>query len=110
MNQSRALLFDQAQILTQQSGATPYTYLVEPLVALVTHDLPVRCDAQELANFTAPPGQSCNAYADPYVAAVGSGYVQTNADGSCAYCRFKNGDEFVSIFFYSLSLCAYLAV
>ncbi|KAL1388614.1 ABC-2 type transporter-domain-containing protein [Phyllosticta capitalensis] len=78
--------------------ATPYTYLVEPLVALVTHDLPVRCDAQELANFTAPPGQSCNAYADPYVAAVGSGYVQTNADGSCAYCRFKNGDEFAATF------------
>ncbi|KAK7561902.1 putative ABC transporter [Phyllosticta citricarpa] len=73
---------------------SPYTYLVEPLVALVTHDVPVRCEEHELAVFTPPPGQSCGGYADPYVAAVGSGYVQTNADGSCGYCRFKNGDEF----------------
>ncbi|KAK8182314.1 ABC-2 type transporter-domain-containing protein [Phyllosticta citribraziliensis] len=77
---------------------SPFTYLVEPLVALVTHDVPVRCDEQELAVFTPPPGQSCAGYADPYVAAVGSGYVQTNNDGSCGYCRFKNGTEFAATF------------
>ncbi|KAK8157656.1 LOW QUALITY PROTEIN: ABC-2 type transporter-domain-containing protein [Phyllosticta citrichinensis] len=77
---------------------SPYTYRVEPLVALVTHDVPVRCDEQELAVFTPPPGQSCASYANPYVAAVGSGYVQSKADGSCGYCRFKNGNEFAATF------------
>ncbi|KAK8177572.1 ABC-2 type transporter-domain-containing protein [Phyllosticta citrichinensis] len=84
---------------------SPYTYRVEPLVALVTHDVPVRCDEQELAVFTPPPGQSCASYANPYVAAVGSGYVQSKADGSCGYCRFKNGNEFSSFSF--AILCAF---
>jgi ATP-binding cassette subfamily G (WHITE) protein 2 (SNQ2) len=59
---------------------TPFHYLLEGLLGLVVHDVPVRCAEKELAIFSAPPGQTCDGYAGAY--AMGSGgYVVTQANG-----------------------------
>ncbi|KAK4983719.1 ATP-binding cassette transporter snq2 [Elasticomyces elasticus] len=76
---------------------TPFHYLLEALLALVTHNVPVRCDATELASFAAPPGYTCESYAGPYVAKAG-GYVITQANGLCGLCQYANGDEFAASF------------
>lgn len=72
---------------------TPFKYLLEGMLALVIHDIPVRCDDSELAQFRAPPGQTCQSYAGPYTQQAG-GYVTELENGLCGLCQYANGDEF----------------
>ena len=74
---------------------SPFKYLLEGMLGLITHNVPVRCDPSELAVFSPPPGQSCQSYAGPYVRQAG-GYVETQPNGQCGFCQYANGDEFVS--------------
>lgn len=76
---------------------TPFHYLLEGLLAAVTHNVPVICDSSELARFAAPPGQTCQSYTQAFIAQAG-GYVQTGADGLCEFCQYANGDEFAASF------------
>jgi ABC-type multidrug transport system permease subunit len=76
---------------------SPFKYLLEGLLALVTHGLPIKCDSQELASFPAPPGQTCDAYAGPYAQQSG-GYVITQANGLCGFCQYRDGDAFAASF------------
>jgi ATP-binding cassette subfamily G (WHITE) protein 2 (SNQ2) len=74
---------------------TPFHYLLESALGLVTHNLTVTCAPNELARFNAPPGQSCDSYAGPYAQQAG-GYVTTMTDGMCGFCQYATGDQFVS--------------
>jgi ATP-binding cassette subfamily G (WHITE) protein 2 (SNQ2) len=74
---------------------TPFTYLLEAMLGLVIHEVPVICSRDELAIIQPPPKLSCNEYMGSYVMQAG-GYVQTLPDGFCGYCQFANGDQFVS--------------
>ena len=76
---------------------TPFKYLLEGLLALVTHGIEIQCSETELARFRAPPGQTCETYAGPYVAQAG-GYVTTLTDGLCGFCQYANGDQFAASF------------
>lgn len=76
---------------------TPFRYLLEGLLAAVTHNVPVVCSDDEFARFAPPPGQSCAAYVQPYIAQAG-GYVQDGADGFCEFCQYATGDEFAAGF------------
>ncbi|KAI4740950.1 ABC drug exporter AtrF [Aureobasidium sp. EXF-12298] len=76
---------------------SPFKYLLEGLLALVTHGLPIECDSQELASFSAPPGQTCDTYAGPYAQQSG-GYVITQANGLCGFCQYRDGDAFAASF------------
>ena len=75
---------------------SPFRYLMEGFLAVATHGVPVTCAENEFARFSPPPGVSCANYTEAFVQEVG-GYVQTAADGMCAFCQYKDGDEFVSI-------------
>ncbi|KAH7314258.1 ABC-2 type transporter-domain-containing protein [Rhexocercosporidium sp. MPI-PUGE-AT-0058] len=72
---------------------TPFTYLLEAMLGLVIHEVPVICSRDELAIIQPPPGSSCTEYIGSYVMQAG-GYVQTLPDGFCGYCQFANGDQF----------------
>nr|POF17883.1 brefeldin a resistance protein [Quercus suber] len=76
---------------------SPFKYLLEGMLGLVTHGVYVRCDDSELAQFPAPPGQTCDSYVGPYVAQAG-GYVTTLDSGLCGFCQYANGDEFARSF------------
>ncbi|KAF2423406.1 hypothetical protein EJ08DRAFT_596084 [Tothia fuscella] len=76
---------------------SPFTYLLEGMLALVVHNVPVTCDITELAVFSAPPGQTCQSYVGPYIAQAG-GYVTTQPNGQCGFCQYRNGDEFAAGF------------
>jgi ATP-binding cassette subfamily G (WHITE) protein 2 (SNQ2) len=75
---------------------TPFTYLLEAMLGLVIHEVPVICSRDELAIIQPPPWSSCDEYMGSYVMQAG-GYVQTLPDGFCGYCQFANGDQFVSV-------------
>lgn len=72
---------------------TPFHYLLEGLLGVITHDVPVRCSPSEFAHFSPPPGQSCSSYAGPFARRRG-GYVQSEPDGSCAFCQYASGNQF----------------
>lgn len=75
---------------------TPFTYLLEAMLGLVIHKVPVICSRDELAIVQPPPGSTCDGYMGSYIMQAG-GYVQTLPDGLCGYCQFANGDQFVSV-------------
>jgi len=76
---------------------TPFHYLLEGMLGLVVHGVPVNCSSKELAMFNPPPGQTCEQYAGPYAQEAG-GYVETLDGGMCGFCQYANGDQFAASF------------
>lgn len=74
---------------------TPFHYLLGGFLGVATHNVPVRCVEREEANFSPPPGLTCQQYAGAYAEKAG-GYVRDAGNGLCAYCQFSSGDRFVS--------------
>lgn len=73
---------------------TPFHYILEGFLGVLTHNQPVKCVSREAAKFRPPPGQTCQQYAGPFAQRSG-GYVENGTDGLCNYCQFSNGDQFV---------------
>jgi ATP-binding cassette subfamily G (WHITE) protein 2 (SNQ2) len=84
-------------ILSWMYYLSPFTYLLEGMLSLVVHNVPIICSTKELAIFSAPPNQSCQAYAGDFAQQSG-GYVQTQPDGQCGYCQYSTGDAFAAGF------------
>ncbi|KAJ5634500.1 hypothetical protein N7528_002342 [Penicillium herquei] len=76
---------------------TPFHYLLEGLMGVLTHNIPVRCVEREEAHFSPPSGMTCQQYAGGYAREAG-GYVRDAANGMCAYCQYSSGDEFAAGF------------
>jgi ABC-type multidrug transport system permease subunit len=74
---------------------TPFHYLLEGLVGVVTHNVPVRCVAREEAQFSPPSGMTCTEYAGSYAQKAG-GSVRDAGNGMCSFCQYSTGDQFVS--------------
>ncbi|ORY82114.1 bfr1+ protein [Protomyces lactucae-debilis] len=74
---------------------SPFTYLIEGLFTDVVSGVPVECKAYELTQFTAPAGQTCQDYMQPFFANGGLGQLVSSAtDGVCQYCRYTVSDDF----------------
>ncbi|KAJ5825703.1 CDR ABC transporter [Penicillium riverlandense] len=81
---------------------TPFHYLLEGFLGVVTHNVPVRCLPREEARFSTPSGMSCQQYAGSFAKQSG-GYVRDIGGGMCAFCQYSTGDQFAAGFnvFYS---------
>lgn len=75
---------------------SPFHYLVEGMLGVALHGLPVECSSAEYAYFNAPPGYTCDSYTAPYISEAG-GYVR-EINGQCAFCQYATGDEFAAGF------------
>lgn len=73
---------------------TPFHYLLEGFLSILTHDVPIQCLPREEARFSPPSNQTCREYAGNYAEQAG-GYVTDMGDGMCSYCQFLSGDQFV---------------
>ena len=76
---------------------TPFKYLLEGFLGLLLDGVPIRCDTNELAIFSAPPGQDCQSYAGSYATQSG-GYVETQPNGQCGFCQYSDGTAFAASF------------
>ncbi|KAF2020985.1 ABC drug exporter AtrF [Aaosphaeria arxii CBS 175.79] len=76
---------------------TPFHYLLEGMLALLTDGIPIRCAREELAIFPPPPGQDCQSYAGSFAQQSG-GYVETQANGNCGFCQYSSGTQFAASF------------
>ncbi|KAJ5550143.1 CDR ABC transporter [Penicillium sp. DV-2018c] len=72
---------------------TPFHYLLEGFLGVITHNVPVRCVEREESRFSTPPGASCQQYAGTFAQKVG-GYVRDVGDGMCSFCQYATGDQF----------------
>jgi ABC-type multidrug transport system permease subunit len=81
---------------------TPFHYLLEGLLGVVTHNVPVRCVEREEAFFSPPPGLTCQEYAGSYAQKSG-GRLRDAGNGLCAFCQYSTGNQFAAGFnvFYS---------
>lgn len=59
-------------------------------------DLTIHCAPGESTLYNAPPGQSCASYTQPFITTSGAGYVSTLNNGTCAYCPYSNGNEYLA--------------
>ena len=76
---------------------TPFKYLLEGFLGLLLKGIPIECSDTELAIFSPPPGQDCQAYAGSFASQAG-GYVQTQPNGDCGYCQYADGTTFAASF------------
>ncbi|KAF2116164.1 ABC-2 type transporter-domain-containing protein [Lophiotrema nucula] len=76
---------------------TPFHYLLEGMLGLLTDGVPIRCDTNELAIFPPPPGQDCQTYAGQ-IAQQSGGYVQVQPNGDCGFCQYSSGTLFAASF------------
>ncbi|KAB8206733.1 ABC-2 type transporter-domain-containing protein [Aspergillus parasiticus] len=74
---------------------TPFHYLLEGLLGVVTHNVPLRCVSREESQFSPPPGETCQSYAGPFAQQAG-GYVHDAGNGLCSYCPYSDGDTFAA--------------
>lgn len=63
---------------------TPFTYLIEGLVANALGGVAITCDPGQFNYLIPPSGQDCLSYLGPFTA-NGAGYAEV-VDGMCGYC------------------------
>ncbi|KAF9209762.1 hypothetical protein BGZ49_001404 [Haplosporangium sp. Z 27] len=74
----------------------PYHYVVEALVSVQLHDVPVRCKSDEFSIFNVPAGQTCASYAAAFLEKA-TGYINNpDATSGCEYCQYSYGQDFYS--------------
>ncbi|KAF9937254.1 hypothetical protein BGZ65_001623 [Modicella reniformis] len=74
----------------------PYHYIIEALVSVQLHDVPVRCASEEFSIFNVPLGQTCQSYAAAFMEKA-SGYINNpNDTANCQYCQYEYGQDFYS--------------
>lgn len=81
---------------------SPFTYLVEGMMGNILASSPIRCDPQEFSLIQPPAGQSCDQYLGGFSTNLtnpnptGAGYYEQLQDGSCAYCQYREGEDFLA--------------
>jgi ATP-binding cassette subfamily G (WHITE) protein 2 (SNQ2) len=75
---------------------SPFTYMLEGFLGVLTRDVPVRCAEREMARFTPPDGTTCENYVSSFIQRAG-GYVE-QVGGECRFCQYSSGEEFAASF------------
>ncbi|MCJ1267220.1 hypothetical protein MMC22_007105 [Lobaria immixta] len=75
---------------------SPLFYLGEGMTTNMLQDLQISCDSSETSIFNPPDGVTCGAYAENFLTTA-TGYLLNPASNtSCEYCRYKDGQSYVS--------------
>lgn len=74
---------------------TPFTYLIEGLLANAMGGQQVRCRQEEFLTVVPPAGQDCIAFLEPFTAAA-PGYAEVQANGDCGYCQVSRSHSAAS--------------
>ena len=77
---------------------SPFTYLVEGMLATAVSDTAATCAANEFLNFSPPSGQTCATYMQAYMARAG-GYLQegtAQSTDNCSFCQIDSTNSFLA--------------
>ncbi|KAH7929028.1 hypothetical protein BV22DRAFT_1057873 [Leucogyrophana mollusca] len=75
---------------------SPYTYLIEGLVAqVVGGGQLITCSSEELSIVEPPSGYTCGSYLGPYILSQGGYVVDPDASSGCEYCSERTADAWL---------------
>ena len=77
---------------------SPYTYVIGGLLSNALHGVEIVCKSNEINVFQPPSGQSCTAYAGPFVSSSPGKLLNPDAMQNCQYCRYATGDQWLASF------------
>lgn len=75
---------------------SPHTYVIQSLLGVALHDVPVVCTSKELNIFQPPSGLTCQEFAGRFVENKGGYLENPSATSNCGYCRYSVGDEYLA--------------
>ena len=73
----------------------PFTRLIGGMAVTELTGREVICMDGELNRFTAPEGSTCGSYMKDFFGAGGAGYLVNETARECAYCAYRDGDQFL---------------
>ena len=77
-------------------NVSPLFYLGEGVTVDVLQDLPIDCTPEEVSVFQTPNGTSCGDYASSFLQSATGYLLNPEGLGNCEYCRYKDGQAYVS--------------
>jgi ATP-binding cassette subfamily G (WHITE) protein 2 (PDR) len=77
---------------------SPFTYMVQGIMATALANTAVVCTETELLHFDPPSGQTCGAYLQAYESFAGGYLVDDNATSNCAFCTVSSTNVFLENF------------
>lgn len=75
---------------------SPYTYIIQNLVAAFLHGRKVTCATKELATLDPPSGDTCYQYLENYLEVAGGYVANPNATSNCEICSYSNADAYLA--------------
>ena len=84
-------------------NVSPLFYLGEGVTVDVLQDLSINCASSEVSIFEPPNGTSCGNYAASFLRDAKGYLLNSDSLSSCEYCRYKDGQSYVSSTPYSLT-------
>ena len=80
-------------------NVSPLLYFGDGVTTNALQGLDLTCAGSETSNFEPPPGTSCGSYAQDFLTTATGYLVNPNSTAGCEYCRYKNGQSYVSAAF-----------
>ncbi|OQO05241.1 hypothetical protein B0A48_09008 [Cryoendolithus antarcticus] len=75
---------------------SPFTYLVNGMLAVGVANQEVICADNEYVRFQPTPSTTCGQYMAPYISQAGGYLADPNATQDCSYCTFADTNVFLS--------------
>ena len=77
-------------------NVSPLLYFGEGVTTNALQGLDLTCAGAETSSFEPPVGSSCGDYAKTFLSTATGYLVNPNGTAGCEYCRYKNGQSYVS--------------
>lgn len=77
-------------------NVSPLYYLAEGMTVDALFNLDLHCSAGEEYTLIAPSNMTCSQYVSPYITDNTGFLINPDATGSCQYCRYATGQQYVS--------------
>ena len=74
---------------------SPFTYLVEGMLATAVKDAAVTCLDVDFLRFPPPAGQSCESFVEPYLSAAGGYLLDGQSTTNCSLCQISETNTFL---------------
>lgn len=76
---------------------SPLFYLSEGVTSDLLYGLDISCDASETSIFQTPANTTCRDYAAEFLSSATGYLLNPDSTSDCQYCRYKDGQSYVSI-------------
>lgn len=81
---------------TFMNKVSPYTYIIQNLVASFLHKRSVHCADSELSKGAPPEGQTCGEFMNAFIERAGGYLVDPDSTTQCEYCQYTNADQYLA--------------